>query len=978
MKSLVIYFSLFLLINLSAEVINIPEDYSTIQAGIVASVEGDTVLVQPGVYFETINFEGKEIIVGSNFILDQDTTYITQTIIDGQQSNCRLVSFTNGETEQAKIIGFTIRNGYGIYGDDVEGIGVYILNSSPVVEHNIIENNSCWWYRNGCGIGIKNSSAIIRNNEICGNNGGYYGGGIYVFQSENVIIENNIIHHNINESGNGVDYGAGICLEESSDILIRKNLIYDNYSWEGNSLALRNSEADLVGNTFFTTSSGYFDYTNLYVGYSSYAEIINCIFWSNTGYYGYEIYCEGDGEVDVIYSNIRYGYDGVDNIDRNPLFKDVNGYDFDLNLQSPCINSGDPSLPYDPDGTIADMGAYFFDLSNFGSITGNVTLEEGIGSMESVIVSADTFSVTPFPDGRYALNMLPGIYDVSASLGFQNETFFDNVQVVQSQVTTGINFYIENTNINITINVIQDGTGDFTSIQEAIDIAINGDTILVHPGSYNENLFVEEKSINLVSMYSTTLDSAYIDQTILDGENLRNVITYYNTENYNCTLSGFTIENGSSYINGGGGIYCYYSSPEISYCKIIENYGSPYGGGICCYNSDPIISKSEISSNEASRGAGIYSRWSSPIIRDCKIYDNSALFSTDASLSFLDSSPEVVNCQIHNDPTADNGGAISIRSSGNYILANNIITNNTSSSHGAGIYISDCSHSSGLISNNLIANNHSNEYGGGLFIQNSSPTIINCTISNNSSDYAGGAILFWSSNTHIFNTIFWNNSAPTGEQIYLYNDSADPSFYYSDIEGGLDQFGFSDDNSIEDYDGDYEYNILEDPLFNNNENNDFQLTTDSPCIDFGTADTTGLNLPLWDLAGNHRIWDGDDDGTAIIDIGAYEYGSPPFVNSNESTIPAKKHQVLNYPNPFNPDTTIEYYISNNANVEISMYNVKGQKIKTLIKNYSQKGQYSIKWNGVDEYGRSVSSGIYFYRLNVNGKTKAVNKCLLLK
>jgi len=88
--------------------------------------------------------------------------------------------------------------------------------------------------------------------------------------------------------------------------------------------------------------------------------------------------------------------------------------------------------------------------------------------------------------------------------------------------------------------------------------------------------------------------------------------------------------------------------------------------------------------------------------------------------------------------------------------------------------------------------------------------------------------------------------------------------------------------------------------------------------------------------------------------------------------------LSNYPNPFNPSTTINFSIKNDSNVELSIYNLKGQKIKTLAHNDFTKGSHSIVWNGDDESGKSVSSGIYYYKLKINGKTEAVKKCLLLK
>jgi len=83
-------------------------------------------------------------------------------------------------------------------------------------------------------------------------------------------------------------------------------------------------------------------------------------------------------------------------------------------------------------------------------------------------------------------------------------------------------------------------------------------------------------------------------------------------------------------------------------------------------------------------------------------------------------------------------------------------------------------------------------------------------------------------------------------------------------------------------------------------------------------------------------------------------------------------------NSFNPSTTIEFSIQNDSKIELSIYNIKGQKIKLLAQNEFTKGSHSILWNGNDESGKPVTSGIYYYKLNVNGKTEAMNKCLLLK
>jgi len=93
-----------------------------------------------------------------------------------------------------------------------------------------------------------------------------------------------------------------------------------------------------------------------------------------------------------------------------------------------------------------------------------------------------------------------------------------------------------------------------------------------------------------------------------------------------------------------------------------------------------------------------------------------------------------------------------------------------------------------------------------------------------------------------------------------------------------------------------------------------------------------------------------------------------------NTIP----DLSNYPNPFNPSTTIRFSIWNNSKIDLSIYNIKGQKIKTLTRNEYNKGIHSVIWHGDNESGQEVNSGIYFYKLNINSKTEMIKKCLLIK
>ena len=106
-----------------------------------------------------------------------------------------------------------------------------------------------------------------------------------------------------------------------------------------------------------------------------------------------------------------------------------------------------------------------------------------------------------------------------------------------------------------------------------------------------------------------------------------------------------------------------------------------------------------------------------------------------------------------------------------------------------------------------------------------------------------------------------------------------------------------------------------------------------------------------------------------------------ITNSDEMMIFKNEYNIRNYPNPFNPETTISFHLTaeDAKDAEIEIYNIKGQKIRTFNCHPELvEGQSSIVWDGTNSNNQPVSSGIYFYKLNVNGKTKAVKKCMLLK
>lgn len=156
------------------------------------------------------------------------------------------------------------------------------------------------------------------------------------------------------------------------------------------------------------------------------------------------------------------------------------------------------------------------------------------------------------------------------------------------------------------ITVKQDGTGNYTLIQQGINAAENGDTVLVYPGIYYENINYNSKRITVASLYLSTQNKTYIHNTIIDGNKNGSCVMIMSGENNNTVLCGFTVQNGSGYgkYKRGGGIYIRNSNPVIENC-IIKNNFAMYGGGIYCKNANIVLSGNSIIYNYSDGGGGI-------------------------------------------------------------------------------------------------------------------------------------------------------------------------------------------------------------------------------------------------------------------------------------------------------------------------------------------------------------------------------------
>lgn len=201
---------------------------------------------------------------------------------------------------------------------------------------------------------------------------------------------------------------------------------------------------------------------------------------------------------------------------------------------------------------------------------------------------------------------------------------------------------------------------EVSSIQKAVNIANDNDTILLKPGEYFENVIIDNKSILLTSNFLFSNDTNDINQTIINGNDISNVICIDNLSD-TLIINGVIVKNGSINIGydncTGGGIRCLNSNLIIKNSLILENWaGHPNyygdGGGLYCNNSYVLIDNVKISNNRAlQNGAALYSYSSELIILNSEISGNSNSYAS--ALMLHNSSFTVQNTSIKNNSSQD-------------------------------------------------------------------------------------------------------------------------------------------------------------------------------------------------------------------------------------------------------------------------------------------------------------------------------------
>lgn len=292
------------------------------------------------------------------------------------------------------------------------------------------------------------------------------------------------------------------------------------------------------------------------------------------------------------------------------------------------------------------------------------------------------------------------------------------------------------------------------------------------------------------------------------------------------------------------------------------------------------------------------------------------------------------------------GGALSVTGFSKLRVSNTVFHTNVAD-HGAAVYCA--TFAAPVFSGCLMFENYAFISGSAVFCIDAYPDLINCTIVGNpvlneDAFHSTAAIHNHLSKSRPVNSIIRDN----GSTYFLGGQILEgKGFYtiYNNVEDGHAGIGNFDAN----------------PLFAGEGMHPFEILDGSPCINTGTPDPSGLALPVFDLAGKPRIRGGR------IDVGAYEWLTVAGVEPVEPTRVAAK--LRSDPNPFASTATISFQAGRSGSIRLNLFDSRGRRVRELLAAVDGPGRKFMVWDGRDDRGVALPSGIYFARINIEGETR---------
>jgi len=548
---------------------------------------------------------------------------------------------------------------------------------------------------------------------------------------------------------------------------------------------------------------------------------------------------------------------------------------------------------------------------------------------------------------------------------------------------------------------------DSQTISEALSKAYNGDVIQIAPGRYFESNLEMRSGVTLIGSGVSS------DQVIIDGSNMGRIL-WCESLSSSTNIQNITFTNGKSageaiYDQSGGAILFSNCSPKIINCTFINNNADASGGAIRCTNASPEITNCTFINNSAGDGGGGI---------DCS----------------YESSPIITKCFFKNNQSRW-GGGLSCRGNASPIVSETGFDRNTASGVNMGFggaIFADYEARPVFMYSTFYGNEA--QYGGGLAcFDNSQTNLFQCSLIENNAIWIGEGIFCKEASPVIQSSIlaFHDGMAiavagaavPHIEYSDIFNDgNNDWSGAIADQEGGTN---FSVDPLFCGYnpDQDFHFGLSEEsPLGSQYNVSGFIGAWDVGCsplaeaLEFSAVWNDEHPTITWEL---DAVDDGsifrltraiathypDEEDLTFSPLGDNKYsavdvGSSPvqgwqyiyrlysldpregWILLADFTLESvssdnRNMNILAYPNPFNPSTTIKFDVDRTQLIRVSVFDLRGNRIAVLENSVMEPGSKNILWHGEDKYGRRVSSGTYFVVIQGDSSTRS-KKIMMLE
>jgi subtilisin family serine protease len=572
---------------------------------------------------------------------------------------------------------------------------------------------------------------------------------------------------------------------------------------------------------------------------------------------------------------------------------------------------------------------------------------------------------------------------------------------------------------------VQEVPGEFIVLRDAMNQAAVGDTIKVLATEPLGNTTLLGKSLQIYGGYAAdylTRD-AVNTPTVIAGSPFDPAMQFFGSVDNTCVVDGFRVQGGGGRFfanipyagNYGGGIMLNQTSPTLRNLHVTGNtVGTSSalgaGGGIAVYNAQPVFENVRVTGNTGVYGAGVFIYRGTSTFTNCEITDNVVIADNGTypakggGLHILDADVTLNDCVISGHQPTEEGGGIfagSFSTNSNLTMNGGSVTDNTARLRGAGIAktggaltltdvtisnntklptstfmagggiqatgavvtlsgldvrdneaqigaglnLANCANAA--ISGTLLAGNDAAFWGGGALIETSTGLqLTNLTVADNTG-IAGGAGLHFSNSTGtVANSIMAFNTGGASFANGIYAQATPLALTCNDAFGNTapNYGGVADPTGI---DG----NISADPLFCDQATGDYGIALTSPAAP--PQSPCGL-------------------------MGAYTAGCGATpVEDDPDAVPLVFRVEPNFPNPFNPSTTIRFALPSAGRTTVTVYDVAGRHVKTILDDNLAAAAHTLRWVGDDDRGRPVSAGVYFYRIQ-SGTHDHVGRMALVK